>query len=95
MTLREHLEAVWVQTGVIPPQLADAPVLPHECAGLWRTFIDLRSACPSSGFGPGALSYSEIDAYQRTGGEVLLPWEVRAIRAADNAYLAAWAEARD
>ena len=95
MTLREHLEAAWQATGVIPAQLANAPALPLECADLWRAFINLRSACQSSGHGPGCLSYSEIDAYQRTTGECLLPWEVQAIRAADNAYLAAWAEARD
>lgn len=95
MTLREHLDTAWRATGEMPTRLANAPVLPDDCLETWRTFIALRSSCPSNGMGPGRITYSELDAYQRTTGDVLEPWQVRAIRAADGAYIAVYAEARD
>jgi hypothetical protein len=33
-----------------------------------------------------------MDAYSRVSGVDLHPWEARAIRAIDDAYLASWAE---
>jgi hypothetical protein len=95
MTLREHLEMAWKASGAMPARLADAPSLPMECREVWQSFLALRSSCPSSGFGPGRISFAEMDAYQRMTGDALAPWEVQAIRAADSAYMAVQAEARD
>lgn len=85
MTLRQHLETAWKQSGVMPAQLAQ--VLPEECRSVWNAFTDLRASCPSNGFGPGRISYSEIDAYQRTTGDILAPWEITAIRRADRVWI--------
>lgn len=95
MTLRQHLETAWQATGVKPGRLADAPELPHGCADLWRTFLALRASSPGTGFGPSRISFTELDAYQRTMSDNLEHWEVQAIRAADGAYIEVWSEARE
>ena len=92
--MRQHLETAWKVTGIMPDKLANAPVLPEGCEDTWATFVQLRSSCPSAGMGPGSISYSEFDAYQRVTGERLEPWQLDAIRAADRAYLQVIAEAR-
>jgi hypothetical protein len=94
MTLRQHLDIVWQQTGIMPAKLADAPMLPEGCEDTWAAFVQLRSSCPSAGMGPGVISFGEVDAYQRVTGERLEPWQIAAIRAADRAYLQVSAEAR-
>lgn len=94
MTLREHLETAWQASGVMPARLADAPALPEQCHSVWRAFVELHSS-RGGGMGPARITFSEMDAYQRTTGDALAPWEVQAIRAADSAYMAVQAEARD
>lgn len=37
----------------------------------------------SNGFGLNPISFTEIDAWQRLSGEMLRPWELRAIRRMD------------
>lgn len=61
---------------------------PDGSASAWSAFIDLHRCRGSSGFGPAALSYRDIDAWMRVTGERPLPWEVAAIVALDRAYLA-------
>jgi hypothetical protein len=55
-------------------------------------FGELHSCRGSTGFGPMRITYTDIDAFQRVSGQVLLPWEREAIRRADNAYLTDYAE---
>ncbi len=88
----EHLLSVWERTGVKPARLADAPALPDGLAAVWTAFCDLRNSCPSSGMGPGRITFSEIDAYQRVTGHYLPAWQVDAIRRVDATFLAVRAE---
>ncbi len=62
--------------------LLDAPSCPEGCEALWNIFCELH-ACR----GEGRISYVDVDAYQRVTGVVLRPWELAAIRRADNAFL--------
>lgn len=73
----------------------NAPKLPREMRYLWRTFLSLHRARGSNGFGPNAITWSEMDAYCRLTGTALDPWEVEAIRALDEAFLDAAAGAND
>lgn len=90
--LREHLESIHRQTGVMPDALADAVTLPDGCEMLWRDFLALHGTRASTGFGPARIGYSDLDAYQRVQGCRLPAWQIEAIRRADNAYLAHYAE---
>lgn len=91
-TLRDHLENWERQNRQRHPMLADAPQLPAGCLVLWRDFTALHSARGASGFSPARISFSDIDAYQRVNDTRLHAWEIEAIRRADNAYLAHYAE---
>lgn len=90
--LREHLESYERQTGQIHPRLAEAPMLPPGCEQLWRDFMDLHGARGFTGFGPARITFVDLDAYQRVQGVRLSPWQIDAIRRADNAYLTHYAE---
>lgn len=90
-TLREHLMAYQRQTGRQHPSVTDAPALPVGCSALWRDFMALHSSRPV-GMAPGRITFGEIDAFQRVTGVCLAAWEVDAIRAADAAYIANYAE---
>lgn len=90
-TQREHLQALWERSGVMPKTLANAPRCPSECRHLWNAFTDLRASVPS-GFGIGRISYSELDAYQRVTGSAFAPWEVDAIRRIDRELVIARAK---
>jgi len=82
--------------GKAQAQPLEPPPLPDEAQGLWAAFCALHQT-RGGGFGPGPISFHEIDAYQRLTGAHLDPWEVQAIRAVDMAYMqheAAQAKAR-
>lgn len=85
--LREHLESYQRQTGRVHPMLANAPALPAGCGMLWRDFMALHSGRMNTGFGPAAISYQDLRAFQQVEGVALEPWQIRAIRRADNAFL--------
>jgi hypothetical protein len=57
-------------------------------AHLWHSFLELHQARGGNGFGPNALSFSEIEAWQRLTGRCLTPWELNVMLALDRAYLA-------
>lgn len=84
--------AVWQKTGREPQKLADAPRLPDGCEQLWSDFADLHGCRGSTGFGPMRITFGDLDAWQRVQGVRLPAWQIAAIRGADNAYLASWAE---
>ena len=46
----------------------------------------------SNGFSPNPLTYLEIEAYTRLSGRILLPFEIRAIKVIDSAFLNAQAD---
>lgn len=89
--LRDHLESIARQTGVVPEQLADAPDCPEGCERLWRDFLELhsmRGMIPVAGGAPipSRITFHDIDAMQRVRGVTLRPWQVNAVLAADMAY---------
>lgn len=51
-------------------------------------FLDLHAARPVGMQGISPITYSEVDAYLRTTHTALTPWEVRLVRAIDEAYMA-------
>ncbi len=65
------------------------PDFPEEYTFAWQSFFDLNSCRSSNGFGANAISYSEIDAYARLTGKVLLPYEISGIVTIDNCFLKA------
>lgn len=86
MALREHLLTHQRMTGEAHPML-DGPRLPAGCAPLWRDFMELHNARSWGDGGPKAVSFVEIDAWQRVRRVHLAAWEIAAVKAADRAYL--------
>lgn len=76
----------------MPAMLANAPKLPDGCEQLWADFVSLHDCRGSTGFGPMRVTFADLDAWQRVTGNKLQAWEIDAIRRADNAYLADYAE---
>lgn len=68
------------------------PSLPPEAVHLWNHFVQLHAARTSGGMGPNPITYAELDAYCRLTAAGLDAWEVGAVRALDDAYLASLAE---
>lgn len=92
-TIRQHLEQVVRSSGgkIVPPEL-DIPDMPPELEHLWLWFVDLSRARPSTGFGPGALPYSEIMAWVALSGERPSSWEISVLKRLDGVYLEATAK---
>jgi hypothetical protein len=65
--------------------------LPPEAFYLWEAWEELH-ATRSSGMASNPITWTEIYAYQRCTGDRLIHWEARAVRAIDDAYMAAVAE---
>jgi hypothetical protein len=65
----------------------DMPPMPEEFTFAWGSFFDLQATRSSNGFSHNPLSYIEIEAYIRLSGRVLLPYEIRAIKVVDTAFL--------
>jgi hypothetical protein len=84
-TLRQHLQQLHAQTGQLDPELAEE--LPAEAAALWGAYLQL-SASRARGFGPSAITYVEIEAWQRLQGVQLTPWELDTLTAMDLAAMA-------
>jgi hypothetical protein len=72
--------------------LQDLPELPDGLDHLWRCFLELHGSRGSTTYGAARITYMDIDAFCRVTSTRLLWWELQAIRAADNAYLAREAE---
>lgn len=72
--------------------LLDAPKCPEGCEYLWSIFRELHACRGNTMNGPCAITFVDLDAFQRVTGTKLLRWELQAIKAADGAYLANWAE---
>lgn len=66
--------------------------MPEEFTFAWGSFIDLQATRGSNGFSSNPITYLEIEAYMRLSGRVLLPYEIRAIKVIDTAFLEAQAD---
>jgi len=80
----DHLAVVAKARNKAPER---GPELPPHAGYLWNTFVELSSCRAPTGFGSAPISFSEIDAYCRMKRTSLLPWEVDAIRALDEAFI--------
>lgn len=87
-TVGDHEAALRRQGVVLDQDLDndDAPGLEPELVRLWAIWRELDRT-RSSGFGVNPISYLEIEAFCRITGEQLEPWEARAVRAVDDAYV--------
>lgn len=85
-TQRAALESVEQSTGRRPPELDECP-LPWAGAHVVLWFNEIALGRQFSMAGPLPLSYQEIEAWGRLNGRRLLPWEVRAIKKLDRAWL--------
>lgn len=65
------------------------PDFPEEYTFAWSSFFDLNNCRGSNGFGVNPISFSEIEAYTRLTGKVLLPYEINAINIIDSCFLKA------
>jgi hypothetical protein len=61
--------------------------MPEEYSFAWSSFFDLQSTRSSNGFSANPISYLEMQAYLHLTGRVLLPYEIRAIKVIDTAFL--------
>jgi hypothetical protein len=83
----EHMASVARQLGKPLEQVAGKPPdLPEGARLIWRAFLEMHNT-RAGGFGPGPITYAEIDAWQRVMCSRLLPWEVDALRKVDDAFL--------
>lgn len=71
----------------------ELPDLPIETVELWAAFRRLSARRPQ-GFGPGAITYEAIAAFERHMGCAFTPWEVETLEELDGAWLIAAAEQR-
>lgn len=79
-TVREKLEFIG--------RAEDGPALPWAAAHVWEWFSELNTARHGTGFGVNPISWAELSAWSALTGRTLRPWEVRALRAVDGAYMA-------
>ena len=79
------MESVERQTGQRPAAL-NGPAIPEAGAYLWVWFLELHCS-RGGGFGPSALTYSEILAWAALTGSDPVPWEIQIIKALDGAWL--------
>jgi len=84
--LRDHLLAVWRATGRMPEEMAEPPI-PRGCRTIIEAFSELHSTRSSNGFGPAAISFHDILAWQTVFNVTLSPFELRCIFAMDSAAL--------
>ena len=69
--------------------------VPDCVVHVWNWFWALDAGRAPGMTGPAPLSFVEIDAWRRLMQEDPRPWEIRAIKAMDAAYLSEWAKRAD
>ena len=84
-TLRETLESIKKQTGIVPPELETLKVR-QSVMFLWEHFLHLNQT-RSSGMGVSAISYSEIKAYCELNDVSFSPYELKVIKSLDGLFL--------
>ena len=86
VTEREHLIQVERQSGRTPLAL-QGPEFPELLEHVWTAFLLLNNTRGQGFSGPLPISYQEIDAWQRMTQNMLLPWEIEAVKRLDAIYL--------
>lgn len=84
----DHLAAAKRQGAAV----TDAPDIPSEMVYLWEHYRNLSRSRGGNGFGPNPIGWPDIEAYDRLTRSYLEVWEVKAIRAMDDLFLATMAE---
>ncbi|MER2537636.1 MAG: hypothetical protein ABTQ26_00190 [Azonexus sp.] len=82
--MRDHLQAVARQTGVVPEDL-EIPQVPPACSTVWTAFAGLAKTRQSGGMGLSAISQADVYYWQQNNNVTLSPWEVETIHAIDSA----------
>lgn len=82
--LADHYAVVAKQTG----KVVEGPPMPAALRYLWNHFVQLDRGRTGNGFGPNPVTWGEIKAYCEVMRVQLDPWEVEALKAVDDAYLA-------
>lgn len=72
--------------GHVDERLTPLPI-PAEVRGLYEAYFTL-SAARRSGFGPSALTLTDIESWSRLSGVPLTPWELETLIVTDAAALA-------
>lgn len=54
---------------------------------VWEVFVDLSAARRSSGFGPTALAWSDVDAYCRLTRTRMTLWELGLVMRVDRRWM--------
>lgn len=85
-TLRANLQQAERSTG---KKLIDEPEIAHCGAHLWEWFWELNAARAQGFSGPNPIGYQDIQAWAALTGTTPHPWETRALKAMDRAFLAA------
>jgi hypothetical protein len=78
-----------------PKKKREWPTLQPEIAYLWDWWQSLHASRSAGGFGANPITYSDIEVFARVMRERIEPWEARAIRAVDDAWLASNATPKD
>ena len=86
-SLRDQLNSVYRQTGVLPIELVEEPQIPECLDYVWQWFIELNRTRSSNGFSMNPISYSEIDSWARVTGTPINPFEVQLIKDLDTLFL--------
>lgn len=81
LTWREHLDAIWKQTGSAPDQLEGDP-FPEVVAHVWGWYLELHNTRTD-----GPISYREIESWARITGTAPTAFEISLIKKADFEYL--------
>jgi hypothetical protein len=75
------------KSGIVVPDLDDAPQLPYATQHIWGWFAELHSSRTGSGFAPNPLTYEAIYAWSQLTKNFPTPYEISVIKAIDTAYL--------
>ena len=88
-SLRDHLLSAYDQTGVLDPQIAEAPPLPPATGYLWAHWRSLDGERHYTDHGlPQRLRSLDIGAWAALRRVRLDPWELDAILALERAFFA-------
>lgn len=86
-TLREHLLAAWRQGAPMDDRLRQS--IPVAGESLWKAFAQLSRARSVGFSGPAPLGHHDVLAWCELHGVRLTAWEIDAMFAMYNAFLAA------
>lgn len=90
---REVLEALLERTrsprrrAEIEEELRQPP-MPEAASHVWKAFLRLSAHRAGGGFGPGPITWPDLDAYCRMTRTTLAPWEVEMLEDLDSLWLA-------